>query len=95
MCCDILKVCYILIHCNANGESSMQATSTFQVGRTYSTRSICDYDCIISLTVAKRTEKTITSTDGKTFRVKVNAYGEETVKPWGSYSMAPILGASD
>lgn len=73
----------------------MIATATFQAGRTYSTRSICNYECIISLTVSKRTAKTITTTEGKTFRVNVNAHGEETVKPWGSYSMAPIIGAND
>jgi hypothetical protein len=67
---------------------------TFQAGKTYATRSACDHDCIISLTVAKRTAKTITTTAGKTLRVNV-WQGVEQVKPWGAYSMAPIVDATD
>lgn len=65
----------------------------FQSGRTYSGRFIGDAGSIISLTVAKRTAKTITTADGKLLRVWVYA-GEECVRPLGSYSMAPIIGAS-
>lgn len=62
----------------------------FEVGKTYSTRSICDSNCIISITVASRTAKTIVTTEGKRFRIKL--YGSsETIKPWGSYSMAPTI----
>lgn len=65
----------------------------FNVNQTYTTRSIGDANCIISVTIAKRTAKTVTTTEGKTFRVK--EYDEsETFKPWGDYSMAPILRAS-
>lgn len=65
----------------------------FETGRTYSTRSVCDHECIISVTVARRTAKTIVTTDGKRFRV--GEYdGSEYVKPWGSYSMAPIVRAA-
>lgn len=64
----------------------------FKAGSTYTTRSICDYDCIISITVAKRTAKTITTAEGKLLRIA--AYDNaETVKPWGSYSMAPVIRA--
>lgn len=66
----------------------------FTVGATYATRSIGDHNCIIRVTVAKRTAKTITTTGGKTLRVS-EYQGEEQVKPWGSYSMAPIVGAND
>lgn len=65
----------------------------FKPGKTYSTRSVCDHDCIISVTVAKRTAKTITTDAGKTFRVS-EYNGAEFVKPWGSYSMAPIVDAT-
>ena len=66
----------------------------FQTGKTYATRSICDHNCIIRVTVAKRTAKTITTGEGKTLRI--SAYGgAERVKPWGSYSMAPIVTADD
>ena len=66
----------------------------FQEGRTYQTRSICDYDCKISVTIAKRTAKTLKTTDGKTFRIKLwNDKSCEYIQPWGSYSMAPMLRA--
>lgn len=66
---------------------------TFQAGQTYQTRSICDADCIIRVTVASRTAKTVKTAEGKTLRVGV--YDDaEFVKPWGSYSMAPIVRAA-
>jgi hypothetical protein len=34
-------------------------TTQFQVGRTYSIRSICDYECIYSFTILSRTAKTV------------------------------------
>lgn len=73
-------------------------TTTFQAGTTYSTRSIGDHNCIIEMTVIKRTAKTITANvkgDGiKTFRPYL--YNNvETVRPWGSFSMAPSIGADD
>lgn len=68
-------------------------TTKFEVGKTYTTRSICDHDCIIRVTVAKRTAKTITTDAGKVLRV--GEYdGAEFVKPWGTYSMAPIVRAA-
>lgn len=68
---------------------------TFQVGKTYTTRSVCDHDCIIKATIAKRTAKTVQTTEGKTFRVSTWHDGEcEYIKPWGSYSMAPMLKAT-
>lgn len=69
----------------------------FEAGKTYSTRSICDHDTVISITVIKRTPKTITADLGshrgvKTLRIKEYG-GEEMVKPYGSYSMAPQIRA--
>lgn len=66
--------------------------SKFQVGQTYTTRSACDYNCIFSITVAARTAKTIKTADGKTLRI-AEYEGRETVKPEGSYSMAPVIRA--
>lgn len=69
----------------------------FQAGKTYTTRSICDHDCIIAVTIEKRTAKTVTTTvrgEQKTFRV-AEYDGAEFIKPWGSYSMAPIINARD
>lgn len=64
----------------------------FQPGQTYYTRSIVDADTIVRVTVAKRTDKTIVTAAGD--RLRINIWqGVEQVKPWGSYSMAPIVGA--
>ena len=67
----------------------------FQVGKSYFTRSVCDHDCIITVTVAKRTAKTITTDNGKVLRIACPpwANGVEQVKPWGNYSMAPVVSA--
>lgn len=69
--------------------------ATFETGKTYWTRSVCDYDCIISITVIKRTAKTITVKimgEIKSLRVKESS-GVEWVRPWGSFSMAPSIHA--
>lgn len=70
--------------------------SQFEVGLTYSTRSICDHTCIIDMTVIKRTRCTVTadvrSRGVKTMRIAVHD-GVETVQPWGSYSMSPMISA--
>ena len=67
--------------------------NTFQAGKTYTARSVCDHDCVIRVTVASRTAKTIKTAAGKTLRVGVYQ-GVEFVKPWGTYSMAPIVSAA-
>lgn len=64
----------------------------FEAGKTYQTRSACDHDCIIRVTVAKRTAKTVTTPVGTTFRVS-EYQGVEQFRPWGNYSMAPIISA--
>lgn len=66
----------------------------FEVGKTYSTRSIGDANCIITVTIASRTDKTVTTTDGKKFRPTVYD-GSECLHPWGKYSMSPIVRAND
>lgn len=69
----------------------------FKVGRTYSVRSICDYDCIFSFEVLKRSEKTITlKYHGKETRRTVRIVdGMEACDPHGRYSMSPVLYAKD
>lgn len=78
----------------------MDQTKTFEIGKTYQTRSIGDYNCIIQITIVSRTDKTVTcrfsrgDTDYKTKTFRPRAYRDvEQVKPWGSYSMAPIVSA--
>lgn len=64
----------------------------FETGKTYYTRSVADYDTIVRVTVAKRTDKTIVTAAGD--RLRINVWNDvEQVKPWGSYSMAPIVSA--
>lgn len=65
----------------------------FETGKTYTTRSIGDADCIIRVTVLRRTAKTLVTMSGKTLRI-AEYDGSEYVKPWGSYSMCPIVRAS-
>ena len=65
----------------------------FESGKTYTTRSACDHDCIISVTIAKRTAKTITTNAGKVLRI-AEYDGAEFVRPWGTYSMAPVVRAA-
>lgn len=67
----------------------------FKVGKTYSMRSVCDYNCIWKFKVVRRTEKTVTlrDQDGRDTVCRVKSFlGEcESCKPLGTYSMAPIL----
>lgn len=71
----------------------------FEIGKTYTMRSIGDRDCVWTYTVVKRTAKTITISDGKetkTCRVNVQVSEDrnaETIFPLGRYSMCPTLSA--
>lgn len=67
----------------------------FEIGRTYSTRSICDYDTIFSFEILGRTAKTVTTkVSGKTVRRGVFLWDEvEQFRPYGTYSMCPIVSA--
>lgn len=69
--------------------------TTFQVGHTYSTRSICDYDTVFSFTILSRTAKTVTvNVNGKVVRRGISVWnGIEQFKPHGSYSMCAIISA--
>jgi hypothetical protein len=73
-------------------------TTQFQVGKTYATRSICDSDTWFSFKILARTAKTVTIPvhNGKTARRGIYIYeGVEQFRPYGSYSMCPIVGADD
>lgn len=66
----------------------------FEIGKTYFTRSACDYDCIFKESIISRTEKTVKTESGKTLRVS-DKYtpGIEQIWPEGKYSMAPAIDA--
>jgi hypothetical protein len=72
-------------------------TSKFEVGRTYSVRSLCDYDCVYSFLIERRTAKTVwLKCHGKTRARRVRIVdGREACDPHGVYSMSPVLMADD
>jgi hypothetical protein len=67
----------------------------FEAGKTYKTRSICDYDCVFSYSVVSRSDKTITvAYRGAVKRCKIQVGdGVEFAYPEGRYSMAPVIKA--
>jgi DNA repair protein RadC len=82
---------------NTNTNTKEDTNTTFTVGTTYYTRSICDHNCIYAYTVVKRTAKFITiqeEGESRTKRVGVSLFnGIETAMPEGRYSMAPSINA--
>jgi hypothetical protein len=69
----------------------------FEINKVYQTRSPGDYDCVITCKIIARTDKTVTIFDlfekkSKTFRLKI-WNNIEQFRPWGSYSMCPVLTA--
>lgn len=72
-------------------------TAKFEVGKTYATRSNCDWDTIFSYKVVKRTAKfiTITNSFGDVKRVGVkDGHDGEWALPEGTFSMAPVISAA-
>jgi hypothetical protein len=67
----------------------------FETGKKYSFTFIGNSELHVCYEVLKRTAKTITITDGReTKSCKVSVWDDiEQVRPYGSYSMCPILGA--
>ena len=73
-------------------------TRQFEIGQTYSCRSICDHECIFEFTVTKRTAKFVTleNRHGRIRRagVRVSEYDNaEMCYPMGNYSMCPVITA--
>lgn len=71
----------------------------FEIGKSYSMRSICNHECVWTYTVIERTVKTVTITDGeKVQKCRISKRDSEyrdaeTVLPLGRYSMCPMLSA--
>ena len=84
----------------------MNNIKRFEVGKTYTTTSMCDSDCVLEIKILRRTAQTVTAEivrgviNGERFKtLKIDQkfaemFGHEAVKPWGSYSMAPIVRAA-
>ena len=71
-------------------------TKQFETGKTYSTRSICDSECIFSYSIIKRTAKTVTVKSMgnlKTSKIRHDENGAEWCFPDGQYSMCPVIRA--
>jgi len=72
-------------------------TIQFEVGKTYTARSICDYECVYEWTVVARTAKQVTLEDrhGRVSKRGVRTYdGVEVCSPQGRYSMSPSIYAN-
>ncbi len=73
--------------------------ATFQVGSTYSGRFIGNADAVFQVTILKRTAKQVTIADpidGKTVKtcaISTDHEGGELIRPFGSFSMAPVCRA--
>lgn len=69
--------------------------STFTVGEIVTATSACDSDCVWTFEVIRRTAKFVTIRDtssGEVFRVGViTSNGEEWARPFGAFSMCPII----
>ena len=67
----------------------------FEVGKSYYYRFACDSDTVVTVTVIKRTAKTITfkEDDGEVKTRRIYIYGNCENVSLGRYSMAPILSA--
>jgi hypothetical protein len=68
----------------------------FEVGQTYATRAMSDWDTVYSFTVVKRTARFVTLDCGYGEVKRVGVYewdGVEKCKPHGTYSMCAVLSA--
>ncbi|AXU74686.1 hypothetical protein CDIF28670_01076 [Clostridioides difficile] len=66
----------------------------FEIGKTYATRSVCDHDCMFTIEVIKRTDKTITYKEDDTVRrAKIRFSDDYEYIRVGNYSMAPNFSA--
>ena len=66
----------------------------FEINKNYSTRSICDSECVWTFTILNRTEKTITVNsmgEIKKCKVHLDRNGFEWAMPLGRYSMCPVF----
>lgn len=74
----------------------------FEIGKSYSVHSVCNWDCVWTFKVISRTASTITLKDSKgenkTCRINKKltvSSNVESVMPIGHYSFAPILRADN
>lgn len=71
----------------------------FEIGKTYTCRSVCDHNTVFEYTVITRTPKTMTLRDRHGIEsrrgIKPSYCGTaESCKPEGTYSMCPVITAN-
>ena len=69
--------------------------NTFEIGKEYFSRSICNYDCIFTIKITGRTAKTVSYEymgDSRRSKIRVDDSGEY-IQP-DRYSMAPVFRAA-
>ena len=70
----------------------------FHCGTEYTTRSICDSECVFTVNIIRRTAKSVWIKDmnGETVRRSIQVVdGCEQFFPYGKYSMAPVIKATN
>ncbi|WP_227868173.1 hypothetical protein [Clostridioides sp. ZZV15-6388] len=68
----------------------------FEVGKTYFAKSVCDHNCVYTIEVIKRTDKTITYKEDDTVRcAKIRFSDDYEYIRVGNHSMAPNFSAKD
>lgn len=68
----------------------------FEVGKTYFAKSVCDHNCVYTIEVIKRTDKTITYKEDDTVRrAKIRFSDDYEYIRVGNYSMSPNFSAKD
>ncbi|WP_227829960.1 MULTISPECIES: hypothetical protein [unclassified Clostridioides] len=70
----------------------------FEVGKTYFAKSVCDHDCIYTIEVIKRTDKTITYKEDDTVRRAKIRFNDDNNCEYirvGNHSMAPNFSAEN
>lgn len=87
--------CVLGVTCYGVYMETTQAPSTFTTGAIATARSACDYDCVWTFEVIKRTAAFVTLRDvdnGDVRRCKIHPSfdGGEYALPFGSFSMAPV-----
>ena len=83
----------VLVHNITRGVNNMK---TFETGKSYSTRSICDHNCIFEHEILRRTAKSVyINVHGKVVRRSISIYDDrEQFFPYGKYSMCAVISAS-
>jgi len=78
-----------------SGMFSDAEITEFKTGKTYSTRSICDHECIFSFKIHKRTAKSVwVNVRGERVRRSITVYdNREQFRPFGTYSMCAVISA--